>query len=125
MDETTVNQSKKSTDVDKLQETIEFMDSLAQQGFSEIAAIARLALGSLQTPEGYLHLENTVQALQVIVDKAQDIDNCVNCSAEEVGCNYIDEKQAQRREARRTAEGRTQRPLLSSDLGDPDLKVVH
>lgn len=125
MAETTLNQSKKSTDVDKLQETIEFMDSLAQQGFSEIAAIARLALSSLQTPDGYLHIENTVQALQVIVSKAMDIDNCVNCSAEDVGCNYIDKRLAQRREARRTAEGRNQRPPPNGNLGQPDLKIVH
>ena len=125
MAETNVNQSRKSTDVEKLQAAVEFMDALAQQGFSEIAAMARLALGSLQTPHGYLHLENTVKALEVIAAKALDINNCVNCSAEGVGCNYIDEQLAQRWEARRVAEGRPQSALPSGDLDGPDLKMVH
>lgn len=125
MAETTVNQSKKSTDVEKLQGAVEFMDSLAQQGFSEIAAIANLALGALQTPAGYVHLDNIVQALEVIAGKAFDMNNTVNCAAEEVGCNYVDKKLAQRGQARRTAEGQPQRPLPSGYLGDPDLKVVH
>lgn len=125
MAETTVNQSRKSTDVEKLQGAVEFMDALAQQGFAEIIAIAKLALGSLQNPSGYVHLENIVQALEVIAGKAHDVNNTVNCAAEEVGCNYRDEKLAQRWEARRTAEGRSQSLPPISDLEAPDLKLFH
>lgn len=125
MAETTVNQSRKSTDVEKLQRAVESMDSLAQQGFSEIAAIAKLALGALQTPSGYVHPETIVQALEVIACKAFDMNNTLNCAAEEVGCNYIDKKLAQRWEARRTAEGRSQSLPPISDLEAPDLKLFH
>ena len=79
-----------NTPHEKLRETIESIDSLSQSGFSEIAAIADLALTALKTPDGYRHPQNIAYALKVIRDKARDIENCINAVAEDVSCNYKD-----------------------------------
>lgn len=92
-----------TSEVQKLRNAIELMDSLSQSGFSEIAAIAKLALKSLETPDGYRHLDNIVHALKAIWGKADDIQNCINGEAEEVGCNYIDEDERRRMAAHHTA----------------------
>lgn len=80
----------KSNDIKRLHAAVYDMDCLAQGGFSEIAAIAKLAMSALETPDGYLQPENIANALRTIWGKAYDIENCINCAAEEVGCNYID-----------------------------------
>lgn len=85
-----------STDVKKLQDTIEQMDGLAQEGFSEISAIAKLALKSLELPDGHLHIDTLADALSAIFGKAATIENCINATAEDVGCNYIDRAQHRR-----------------------------
>lgn len=79
----------KSADVIKLHNTIELLDSLSQEGFSQIAAIAGLALAAMQTQAGN-DLEAIAYALQAIKSKARDIENCINAEAEQVGCNYKD-----------------------------------
>lgn len=125
MVETTVNQSNKSTDLHKLHGVIEDMDALAQGGFSEIRAIAKLALAALQTPEGYLYIENIVQALLAIQGKAEDINNCINCAAEDVGCNFKDERLYARYDAQRAAREREQPKPVGNETTCPDLKLVH
>lgn len=77
--------------VKDLRSTIQGMDALSQEGFTHIASIASLAMlaleaGGIKTPAQ----EDVYQALQVISGKAQDIENCINSEAENVGCNYID-----------------------------------
>lgn len=89
-----------NTQHEKLRETIKNIDNLSQIGFSEIAAIANLALTALKTPDGYRHPQNIAYAFQVIRDKAQDIENCINAEAETVGCNYKDANLELRRVAR-------------------------
>ena len=86
-------------EVQKLRNAVEFMDCLSQGGFSEIASIAKLALSSLETPDGYRHLDNIANALKAIWGKADDIQNCINSQAEEVGCNYVDDAQRRRWDA--------------------------
>lgn len=87
-------------EVQKLRNAVEYMDCLSQGGFSEIASIAKLALFSLETPDGYQHLDNIANALKAIWSKADDIQNCINSEAEQVGCNYADDNQRRRRDAR-------------------------
>lgn len=79
------------------------MDCLSQGGFSEIASVAKLALSSLETPDGYRNLGNIVNALKAIRGKADDIQSCINSEAEQVGCNYTDDGQRRRRDALRQA----------------------
>ncbi|UJO99392.1 MAG: hypothetical protein LZF64_09260 [Nitrosomonas sp.] len=55
---------------------------------------------SLRTPSGYRHIDDIATALEAIVYKAQDIQDCVNSQAENVGCNYIDEDERKRWKAR-------------------------
>lgn len=88
-------------DVKRLQGVIGDMDSLSQAGFSEISAIARLALVALETPEGRSDMEIIAQALISIHSKACDIENVINYQAEEVGCNYRNPNTARRYAAAR------------------------
>jgi hypothetical protein len=88
-------------EVQKLRNAVEFMDCLSQSGFSEISSIAKLALSRLETPDGYRHLDNIVNALKAIWGKADDIQNCTNSEAEQVGCNYVDDAQRRRWDAQR------------------------
>lgn len=93
----------KPEEVQGLRNTVELMDCLSQGGFSEIAAVASLALKSLETPEGYRHLDDIIHALGAIRAKADDIRNCINCEAEQVGCSYVDDAVRRRRGAQRVA----------------------
>lgn len=88
-------------EVQKLRNVVEFIDSLSQGGFSEISSIARLALSRLEAPDGYRHLDDIANALSAIMDKADDIQNCINSEAERVGCNYVDDAKRRRWDAQR------------------------
>jgi len=129
MTEHAVRRTPKSTDLDKLHIVIEDIDAIAHGGFSGIAAIAKLALAALQTPGGYRDPENIVQALKVIWDKAQDVQNLINCEAESVGCNHKNEELDQRWDARRAAQTeKHEKPqCIEADKPEPepDLKTVH
>lgn len=67
------------------------MDAMSQSGFSKISTIARLVLAALQTPVDVRRQEDVANALSVIREIADDMENCINCRAEEVGANYIDD----------------------------------
>jgi hypothetical protein len=94
----------------KLRCTVQNMDSLSQGGFSEISSIAKLALSSLETPDGYRHLDDIANALAAIWGKAQDIQNCINGEAGEVGCSYADDAQRRRWDAE--SQARQSRNLM-------------
>lgn len=93
-----------SSKIDSLSDTIRVIDSLSQEGFSEISSIARLALAALETPDGYLNPEIIAQALRAIFGKAIDIKNSINCEAEGVGCHYVDDSLRRRNAAQRAVE---------------------
>lgn len=78
------------SDLSRLQGAITDMDCLAQEGFSEIAGIAALALAALEKPHDHIDSEDVAQALRTILSRARDIESCVNVEAEKVGCNYQD-----------------------------------
>jgi hypothetical protein len=75
------------------------MDCFAQGGFKEIAAIARLALKSLETPEGYRSLDNIAHALEAICEKADMTGDSINWEAEQAGADYVDEARRRRFDA--------------------------
>ncbi|AST27437.1 hypothetical protein [Ralstonia pseudosolanacearum] len=106
-------QTPHAEDTQDLRYTINTIDAMSQSGFSEIAAIAGLALSRLETPEGYLHLEDIAYALQAIRNKARDIENCINAEAESVGCNYKDAAQRRRFAAHRAAQEARRAPEVS------------
>jgi hypothetical protein len=91
-----------SNDLHRLQAAVTDMDALAQQGFSEILAIAKLALAAMETPDGYRQPETIAQALRAICGKAAAIENDINCQAEEVGCNYRNPNTSRRYAAHRS-----------------------
>ncbi len=86
---TNLNPTSVPTSIEDLLDTIRTMDSLSQEGFSQIAAIASLALLAMKTAAPN-DVENVAQALRAIRGKAQDIQNCINYEAEQVGGNYVD-----------------------------------
>lgn len=86
-------------EVQELRRTVESMDSLSQEGFSEISFIAKIAISALKTPGGYQHMDDIANAFKAIWVRADDIRNCINCEAESVGCNYTNDDQRRRQDA--------------------------
>jgi hypothetical protein len=93
-------------EIQKLRDKIHLLDTFSQHGFSQIAAIARLTLESLKVPGSYPGLDDIAYALEAICEKAEYVENCINNEAESVGCNYIDEDQRRRWDARRHSRGK-------------------
>jgi hypothetical protein len=91
-------------DVKTLRNTVLTMDSVSQDGLSEISAIARMALAMLEQPDGYHHPELIAMALRSIYAKSDLTMDCINATAEFVGCNYIDESLRRRHAARTQAQ---------------------
>lgn len=81
---------------EKLQSTIREIDGMAQGAFSEIAAIAKLVLVSLEDPISCNDSDTLARAITAIRTKALDAENCINAYAEEIGCQYVDEAQRRR-----------------------------
>ena len=103
--------------VEKLRDTVNVMDCLSQGGFSEIAAIASLALRSLENSEGYRNRDDIAAAFAAIRGKAQDIGNCINSEAESVGCNYTNDAERRRWAAERTFKDKVNRPVQNMEAG--------
>jgi len=83
-------QGTTAVDAKKLQGAIHTMDCLSQSAFSDITAIATLALSYIEHAgvDGAWRRENLVRALNIIRNRALDAENCINVEAENVGCNY-------------------------------------
>lgn len=102
---TTQASASASAEIKNLRNAVQAMDGLAQDGFAEISAIAKLALAMLEHPDGYRHPERIAQALRTIWGKADDMENCISGEAERVGCNYVDESKMRRYAAQAEARG--------------------
>ena len=87
---------------DGLRETVLLMDELSHDGFGRIKGLARLALLSLETPEGHRDVSALVAALATIGMIAEDMENFINSEAGSVGCGYMDPAWRRRANARRT-----------------------
>lgn len=77
------------------------IDALAQSGFSRISAVAKMALACLESPTHARDLDVLAEAFIMIDAVAQDIQNCINTEAENVGCNYVDKAKMRRWDAAR------------------------
>jgi len=88
--------------VHQLRSAVETMDSLAQEGFAQIAAIAKLALSHLQTANGWQHVDTLAHALEAIQGKAEVQHDCISHEAREVGCGWQDAAAQRRMTAQRT-----------------------
>lgn len=92
---------KPSNDLEAVKEATRMMDELAQCGFGRIKGLARLALLSLETPEGHRDVSALVAALTTIDMIAEDTANCINSEAGDVGCGHDDAGWRRRADARR------------------------
>jgi hypothetical protein len=89
-----------------LRGAVEEIDGLSQSGFGEIAAMASLSLLALEQPATYSNgcgLDDVADMLTAIWGKAKDMENCINATAEGVGCNSVDAAQRRRWAAQRAA----------------------
>ncbi|CBJ37102.1 conserved protein of unknown function [Ralstonia solanacearum CMR15] len=93
-------------DAQKLRNTVEFIDSLAQEGLSEIAAISKLALLALETEKGNADVESLVIALRAIRSRAEQTWDSIGYEAETVGCNYGDKAMERIRDAMQAGTSR-------------------
>jgi len=97
----------KQPSIDALQNAVKTIDSFSQQGFSEIGAIARLALAALESPTISPRTPDDVaKALRAIWGISDDIENCINSEAEYVECSHTDESTERRYRARQTLNTR-------------------
>lgn len=78
------------TTINDLKQTVTAIDSLSQQGFSDIRSIARLALTALESPDRS-SLDDIARGLRIIWGITDDIENLINCEAENVGCDWMSE----------------------------------
>ena len=69
-----------------LRHAVELMDCLSQEGFGQIAAMARCAEAFVDQSPGAPQPDTLRQVLRAIRGKADDIQNCINVQADEVGC---------------------------------------
>jgi hypothetical protein len=79
----------KATELNTLRQTIRQMDALSQEGFTDVAAIAKLIKAALKAANFSDPQNMIIPALGQIVDRAGDAENCINSEAEEVGCNFF------------------------------------
>jgi hypothetical protein len=79
----------KATELSTLRQTIRQMDALSQEGFTDVAAIAKLIKVALEAANFSDPKKMIFPALGQIVDRAGDAENCINSEAEEVECNFV------------------------------------
>ena len=90
----------------QLRSAISDMDCMSQSGVSSIAAITKLAPAALENPMTCNDIDSIAAALESIRSTAMDVENCINATAEGVGCHYVDAAQRRRWEAKREAESK-------------------
>lgn len=98
-----MNQSQMAAEIAAHAETIRTMDGLAQDGFGRIAAMARVALLAFESEVKSQNLDAFAGVFEAIRVIAEDVENCINVEAEQVGCNYVDPVHARRGDAVRRA----------------------
>jgi hypothetical protein len=67
------------------------IDALSQEITSNIESLCNVTLMAMKTPDFWKYPDNLVQVLTLITARAQDLGNSINASAEEHGCNWIDQ----------------------------------
>jgi len=103
----TTRTPKPTPTIQQLRSAITDMDALAHEGFSQIAAIARLALSHLETANGWQHPDTIARALEAIQSKAEAQNDCISSEAHGVGCAFIDTARLRRFKANEASTGFT------------------
>lgn len=94
--------SKENPEIKDLKWAITQIDELSTDGFSAIAAIAKMALAWMETPRGYNDTEVIAAALKSIWEKADTTESSISYEADQVGCAAThDELKNCRQEAKR------------------------
>jgi len=88
-----------SHDLKRLHNAITDIDALSQHAFSEIAAVADLALHWMESPIDYRRLDVIANALSSISCRAQNTLESIGYEAESVGCGYEDPDKKRRLDA--------------------------
>jgi len=81
------------------------MDGLAHEGFSQIAAIAQLALLQLETANAGQRMETIARALEAIQSRAEYQNDCIHSMAEDTGCACVDVARLRRYQAQTARAG--------------------
>ena len=99
--------AEQSASVAALRSALLDIDAFSQEGFTAIATIAKLALKSLESPDGYdeQRFDDLANAFQAILKQALETEACINGEADAVGCGWLDEA-AGRRAAAHLAHAR-------------------
>ncbi|WHZ12500.1 MAG: hypothetical protein OJF60_002941 [Burkholderiaceae bacterium] len=97
--------------IEQLRSAVNEIDGLAREGFSEIAATARLALAAMENPRTCNDLDTFAAAFEAIAGRAGDIEDCIGRAAEIVGCDSVDEHQNRRWNAREQSREAARREL--------------
>lgn len=87
---------RKQDDPVRLQETIADMDAISQDGFSRISALTELLLSTMESPDCFPSMANVAHVLALIRATAFDHENSVNSLAEDMGCNFINDRERRR-----------------------------
>jgi len=90
-----MNEETKKASYDELTDALKMVEISAEHGFFEIAAIANLALTSLESVSGST-LFDIARALDVIKSLAEGSQTAVEYTVSEVSDNYINPKLATR-----------------------------
>lgn len=96
----------KPTDLRDLYGTIHDMDALSQEGLSEIAAIAKLALGAMESPTNQPDMDTLARAFSAIWTRAEHLEGCIATEAVTRGCASEDIDARRRAEARIASQTR-------------------
>ncbi len=96
----------KSTDAEDLQCAVYDMHAMAQDGLSEIAAIAKLALAAMESPTNQPGMDTLARAFSAIWTRAEHLDGCIATEAITRGCASEDIDARRRAEARIASQTR-------------------
>ncbi|WP_446811059.1 hypothetical protein ACH50O_05690 [Methylomonas sp. 2BW1-5-20] len=86
------NRSNINPDIDRLKQTVKDMDCMSQEAVERISAITGLLLLAMESPGFYGRPYDLHHALRQINAIADGLQNDINVMAEDVGCNFIDNK---------------------------------
>lgn len=89
-----------SSELHRLCGSIQMMDAYAQESLKKISAVASLAIKSLETPGGHHNTEAIAQVLTLIDHEAYELQDRISCEAETHGCQWRDEAEQRRLDAR-------------------------
>lgn len=83
--------AKLNSDLHKCHDAISSIDCMSQTQLGQISALCTAMLRAMETPGFWRHPLNVAEMLGLIKYTADDLMNCVNCVAENVGCNFVDD----------------------------------